>query len=76
VDTHGSAAGGVLAAALDAGVDLDRITAELEREGVRSFCDSYHQLPRCLQSKLRDMAHEELDAERWVDKRGGPAAIR
>ena len=26
------------------GVDLAAITAELEREGVRSFCDSYHEL--------------------------------
>ena len=52
VDTHRSAAEDVLAAARDAGVDLDHITAELEREGVRSFCDSYHQLLGCLQSKL------------------------
>ena len=70
VDADGSAAEDVLAAARDAGVDLDRITAELEREGVRSFCDSYHQLLGCLQSKLRDMAHEDLDGERWVDEGG------
>lgn len=38
--------------AATAGLDLDRITAELEREGVASFCDSYHQLLACIQSKL------------------------
>ena len=70
VDAHGSAAGDALAAARDAGVDLDRITAELERDGVRSFCDSYHQLLGCLQSKLRQMADDDLDAERWVDEGG------
>ena len=70
VDTHRSAAEDVLAAARDAGMDLDHITAELEREGVRSFCDSYHQLLGCLQSKLTGMAHEDLDAERWVDEGG------
>ena len=67
---HGSAAWDALAAARDAGVDLDRITAELEREGVRSFCDSYHQLIGCLQSKLRQVADDDLDAERWLDEGG------
>jgi len=76
VDAHRSAAEDVLAAARDAGVDLDHITGELEREGVRSFCDSYHQLLGCLQSKLTGMAHEDLDAERWVDEGGSPAATR
>ena len=28
----------------DAGIDLDAITAPLEREGVRSFCDSCEEL--------------------------------
>ncbi len=36
----------------DAGIDLDAITAQLEREGVRSFCDSYHELLACIESKL------------------------
>jgi transaldolase len=36
-----------------AGIDLDAITAELEREGVRSFCDSYHELLDCIDHKLR-----------------------
>jgi transaldolase len=36
----------------ETGIDLGAITAELEREGVRSFCDSYHQLLDCVESKL------------------------
>jgi len=35
-----------------AGVDLASITAELEREGVNAFCDSYEQLLACITSKL------------------------
>jgi transaldolase len=30
--------------ASEAGIDLDAITTQLERDGVRSFCDSYHEL--------------------------------
>ncbi|HEX5193732.1 MAG TPA: transaldolase [Solirubrobacteraceae bacterium] len=37
----------------DAGVDLDAITAQLEREGVTAFCDSYRELLACIESKLR-----------------------
>jgi transaldolase len=76
VDAQSSAAKDVLAAVDDAGVDLDHVTAELEREGVRSFCDSYHQLLGCLQSKLKDVAHNDLDADRWLDEGGSPAATR
>jgi transaldolase len=35
-----------------AGLDLDGITATLEREGVRSFCNSYNELLACIDSKL------------------------
>jgi transaldolase len=35
-----------------AGIDLAAITAQLEREGVRSFCDSYRQLLDCIETKL------------------------
>jgi transaldolase len=35
-----------------AGLDLAAITSELEREGVRAFCDSYHDLLHCIESKL------------------------
>jgi transaldolase len=38
------AAEAVLADARDAGIDLAAVTAQLEREGVQSFCASYHEL--------------------------------
>lgn len=41
-----------LAQAAGAGLDLAAITAELEREGVESFCDSYDELLRCIESRL------------------------
>jgi len=34
-----------------AGSDLDTINARLERDGVRSFCDSYHDLLECIETK-------------------------
>jgi transaldolase len=39
-----------------AGIDLAAVTADLERHGVRSFCDSYHSLLDCIQAKLRQTA--------------------
>jgi transaldolase len=36
-----------------AGIDLAAITSELEREGVRSFCDSYQVLLDCIETKVR-----------------------
>jgi transaldolase len=46
----------VLQHAEAAGLDLAAITAELEREGVRSFCDSYHDVLDCIESKLERTA--------------------
>jgi transaldolase len=43
---------GTLADTIAAGIDLGSVTDELEREGVKSFCDSYHQLLNCITSKL------------------------
>jgi transaldolase len=40
----------------EAGVELAAITAELEREGVRSFCASYRDLLDCIEAKLRERA--------------------
>ena len=45
-----------LADAARAGIDLHTVTAALEREGVQSFCDSYHQLIGCIESKLSALA--------------------
>jgi transaldolase len=47
-----AAADRVLARAQAEGLDLDAITLELEREGVRSFCDSYGELLACIEAKL------------------------
>jgi len=43
----------ILRRAGEAGIDLDAVTAELERDGVRSFCDSYRELLTCIETKLR-----------------------
>jgi transaldolase len=51
-----SAANTVLADAAAEGVDLQTITRELEREGVKSFCDAYDQLLRCIETKLGSFA--------------------
>jgi transaldolase len=39
-----------------AGLDLGAITASLEREGVRSFCDSYDDLLHCIERKAARIA--------------------
>jgi transaldolase len=51
-----SAANTALAEAAAEGVDLETITRDLEREGVKSFCDAYHQLLDCIESKLGSFA--------------------
>ena len=50
------ASSATLRQARGAGIDLDAITAELEREGVRSFCDFYHELLACIETKLQGVA--------------------
>jgi len=57
LDRDPGAAEQTLAEAATAGIHLDSVTAELEREGVRSFCDSYHQLLDCIESKIRAVVH-------------------
>jgi transaldolase len=52
LDADPEAARRTLVEARAAGIDLAAVTAELEREGVRSFCDAYHQLLECIESKL------------------------
>jgi transaldolase len=52
LDADPDGAEATLTEARAAGIDLPAVTAELEREGVQSFCDSYHQLMACIDSKL------------------------
>jgi transaldolase len=42
--------------AAENGIDLASITTQLEREGVRSFCDSYHDLLDCIETKVQRTA--------------------
>ena len=51
-----AAAERTLAEAAVAGIDLQAVTAELEREGVRSFCDSYRELLGSIEGKLAVVA--------------------
>jgi hypothetical protein len=49
-----------------AGIDLDAVTAELEREGLRSFRDSYRELLGCIEAKLRMRARDgQSEAAVW-----------
>jgi transaldolase len=52
LDADPTAAQETLSEARRAGIDLEAVTAELEREGVKAFCDSYQQLLDCLEAKL------------------------
>jgi transaldolase len=52
LDADPAAAQAILSSAAEEGVDLERITGELEREGVKAFCDSYNELVACIESKL------------------------
>ena len=56
LDSDPDAAERTLADAAASGIDLQTVTGELEREGVQSFCDSYHQLLYCLDGKLGAVA--------------------
>ena len=55
IEAETDAARDVLARAAAEGVDLASIGAELEREGVKAFCDSYAQILSCVESKLRSL---------------------
>jgi transaldolase len=50
------AAANTLKRAEGEGIELDAITTELERDGVGSFCDSYHQLLDCIEAKKARIA--------------------
>lgn len=53
LDADARQATATLRRAEQAGVDLPAITAQLEREGVQSFCDSYRALLACIEAKVR-----------------------
>jgi transaldolase len=57
-----------LTAAGAAGVDLERITGDLEREGIEAFCASYRLLLDRVQSKLPAIGREALSIQ-------GPEAL-
>ncbi len=48
--------------AQEAGIDLDAVTAQLEQEGVRSFCDSYEQLLGLIEAKVGGKDPDPADA--------------
>ena len=56
LDADPAGAARTLLGAAAAGIDLAAVTFELEREGVQSFCDSYHQLLDCIMGKLGTFA--------------------
>jgi transaldolase len=56
LDGDPEAAEKVLAEVRGAGVDLAKITGELERDGVQAFCDSYDELLDCIESKRGALA--------------------
>ena len=60
-----------LGRAEDAGIDLAAVTAELEREGVRAFCDSYRDLLACIEAARPDVDHD-AQHEHALDDRDPP----
>jgi transaldolase len=66
------AACSTLRRAHEAGIDLDAITAQLERDGVRSFCDSYEELLRRIETKVKGKDPGRSDANHVrADRVGG-----
>ena len=63
-DRHATDATDTLRHAQDVGVDLDAITAQLERDGVRAFCDSYHELLGCIESSVQRVLQSSATVER------------
>lgn len=59
LDADPAVAASVITETAAAGIDLAALTAELEREAVRTFCDSYHQLLDCLRAKPRAVVVNE-----------------
>jgi transaldolase len=58
-----AAAEKVVADARHAGIDLAAVTAQLEREGVQSFCASYHELIERIETRLRELPASTIGRE-------------
>jgi transaldolase len=56
-----SVAGHLLRELAEAGVDLDTITADLEREGIKSFESSYRQLLGCIEARTARLRTADRD---------------
>ena len=55
-----------------AGIDLDAITTQLERDGVRSFCESYEELLGRIEAKVEGKDPVRVDANQvGADRAGG-----
>jgi transaldolase len=65
------AACNILRRAQDAGIDLDAITGQLEREGVRAFCDSYQALLGRIEAKVEGKDLDRADANHSRAARAG-----
>jgi transaldolase len=63
LDADARVADDVLRRAADAGLDLAAVTAGLERDGVRAFCDSYRALLDCVAAKAAEPAAAAAIAE-------------
>jgi transaldolase len=57
IDKDLNEAKSVLAKLKEVGVDLDGITKQLQKDGVKAFVDSLDQLLRALEKKTKDLAH-------------------
>ena len=60
LDTDPAGAAQILRDAATAGIDLGKISTELEREGVQTFCDSYQELLDCIEIKLGTLDREAI----------------
>jgi transaldolase len=64
LDADARGADELLHLAGERGLDLAALTAELERDGIRAFCDSYHELLARIQTTLEhaEAPHPSTDA--------------
>ncbi len=65
VDADPEGARSVLAQLSEADIDLGAVTAELEGEGVASFCASYRELVACLEEKASRLPSPDVSGEEW-----------